>query len=94
MVTNSMRSGAIGIGRAFHFAGRIGARVHNTEAEAIAGESWGLEDSAYREYLVKLKHIPVAMLTETGKKMAAERCKFMDEFFRRLNAETGKKQGS
>jgi uncharacterized protein len=52
--------GAIGVGRAFHFAGRIGARLHNSEAEALGSEAYSREDSAYREYLVKLRHVPSA----------------------------------
>lgn len=80
--------GAVGIGRAFHFAGRIGARVHNTEEEALASEAYTREDSAYREYLVKLRHVAGRMLTGSGKRLAAQRSAFMEEFFRELKAET------
>jgi len=80
--------GAIGIGRAFHFAGRIGARVHNREGEALAGASYGVEDTAYREYLVKLRDIPGRLLTESGRRLAAEAAEFMERFFERLNQET------
>lgn len=79
--------GAIGIGRAFQFAGRIGARLHNTAAEAEGGDAYGKEDSAYREYLVKLRHVPGRMLTASGRRLAADRLHFMDEFFLRLNRE-------
>lgn len=79
--------GAIGIGRSFHFAGRIGARVHNREEEALAGASYSREDSAYREYLVKLRHVHEGMLTAEGRRMAAGRHAFMEEFFARLNLE-------
>ena len=81
--------GAVGIGRSFHFAGRIGARLHNTEQEALAGKEYGREDSAYREYLVKLRHVSGRMLTETGRVLAVERADFMHEFFRRMNRESG-----
>ena len=47
--------GAIGIGRSFHFAGRTGARVHNRADEALRSDSYSRDDSAYREYLVKLR---------------------------------------
>lgn len=80
--------GAIGIGRAFHFAGRIGSRVHNREDEALAGASYGVEDTAYREYLVKLRDIPGRLLTESGRRLAAEAAEFMERFFERLNQET------
>ena len=42
----------------------------------------------YREYLVKLRKLPEAMLTAPGKRMALERIDFMQEFFTRLNEET------
>lgn len=81
--------GAVGIGRAFHFAGRIGARLHNPASEAIAGEAYGREDSAYREYLVKLRNVPERMLTASGRNAATERAEFMHEFFRKLCRESG-----
>ncbi len=80
--------GAVGIGRAFHFAGRIGAKLHNTEAEALNSEEYSSEDSAYREYLVKLRHVPERMLTTTGRRLAEDRAAFMHEFFRRMNEES------
>ena len=79
--------GAIGVGRAFHFAGNIGARVHNTEEEALGSDAYGHEDSAYREYLVKLRHLHDAMLTAEGRRMGEERHRFMREFFERLGRE-------
>jgi len=79
--------GAVGIGRAFHFAGRIGARLHNTEAEALRAPAYSNEDSAYREYLVKLRHVPERMLTASGRRLAEERARFMHDFFIRLNDE-------
>ncbi|MBN2449519.1 MAG: HD domain-containing protein [Lentisphaeria bacterium] len=79
--------GAIGIGRAFHFAGRIGARVHNTAAEAEDSASYSRDDSAYREYLVKLRHVPDRMLTAEGRRMAAARHAFMVAFFEQINRE-------
>ena len=81
--------GAVGIGRSFHFAGRVGARLHNTEQEALSGKEYGREDSAYREYLVKLRYVPERMLTDTGRALARERAEFMHEFFRRMNRESG-----
>jgi len=81
--------GAVGIGRAFHFAGRIGARLHNTAAEAVGAPAYSVEDSAYREYLVKLRHVPERMLTPSGRRLAVDRARFMDEFFHRLNDEAG-----
>lgn len=79
--------GAIGIGRSFHFAGRVGARVHNRTEEALGGASYGREDSAYREYLVKLRHVSERMLTRAGRVLAKERHEFMVGYFDQLNKE-------
>ena len=79
--------GAIGLARAFHFAGKTGARVHNTPKEALAGNSYGREDSALREFLVKLQHLPDRLLTDAGRKIGAERLAFMRDFFDRLDRE-------
>jgi uncharacterized protein len=79
--------GAIGVGRAIHFSGRIGSRLHNTEKEALDSDAYSGEDSAYREYLVKLRHIPDRMFTETGRKLALKRAESMHLFFDTLNNE-------
>ena len=86
--------GAIGIGRAFLFAGREGARVHNSAREALHGRAYGPEDTAYREYLVKLRQLPEALRTEPGRELAARRAEFMRAFFDELNRETGLEQES
>lgn len=77
--------GAVGIGRAFHYAGKLGARLHNTAEEALNSSEYSREDTAYREYLVKLSKVPGRMTTESGKHHAQERAEFMREFFRRMN---------
>ena len=79
--------GAVGLGRAFLFAGHCGARLHNTEAEALASPAYSREDTAYREYLVKLRKLPGAMLTAPGRTEGARRLRFMRRFFDRLEAE-------
>lgn len=79
--------GAFGVARAFHFAGRIGACLHNTEREALASESYSSQDSAYREYLVKLRGLPDHLLTEPARRIASGRAAFMRAFFDRLNEE-------
>jgi uncharacterized protein len=81
--------GAIGIGRAFHFAGRLGARVHNSKHDALGSSSYSLEDSAYREYLVKLRHLQGKLLTHTGRKLGKSRHDYMEIFFETLIRETG-----
>lgn len=79
--------GATGIGRAFLFAGRLGARLHNRPEEALAGAVYGREDTAYREYLVKLRNLPEALQTEAGRRRAEALRGFMEEFFRQLDRE-------
>ena len=82
-------TGAFGVARAFHFAGRIGACLDNSASEALNSESYSRNDSAYREYLVKLRYLPDRMLTETGRARAADRGAFMKNFFDRLKEEAG-----
>ena len=81
--------GAVGLGRAFLFAGHCNARLHNTENEALSAPPYSREDTAYREYLVKLRFVPEKMFTAEGKKIAAEKLQFMQEFFSVLESEIG-----
>ena len=76
--------GAVGTGRAFYFAGRLGARLHNTREEALQAAEYSRGDTAYREYLVKLRHVPGRMLTRSGRELAQDRAVFMEEFFYRM----------
>jgi uncharacterized protein len=80
--------GAVGIGRAFLFAGEVGAQLHDPRADHDETEPYGRQDTAHREYMVKLRHVKDRLLTKTGKAMATARHRFMEEFFARLDAET------
>jgi uncharacterized protein len=79
--------GAVGIGRAFLFAGVVGARLHNPEADIHNTRAYSSEDTAYREFSVKLRNVKDRMLTETGRRMAQDRHHFMEVFFGRLTEE-------
>lgn len=79
--------GAIGIGRAFLFAGEIGARLHNTHDDVENTLSYSIDDTAYREFRVKMSKIKNRMLTPEGKRLAQERHAFMEIFFNRLDRE-------
>lgn len=80
--------GAVGIGRAFLFAGEVGATLHNKEqVDSGKTKPYTKEDTAYREFAVKLSKIRDKMLTTEGKRMAEERHRFMTEFFYRLDCE-------
>lgn len=79
--------GAIGIGRAFVFSGEVGAKVHVPNIDINKTRSYSKDDTAYREYLVKLRYIKDKLLTAEGKKIGKRRHDFMVEFFERLNQE-------
>lgn len=79
--------GAIGIGRAFLFAGQVGARLHNQGIDLKATASYTKEDTAYREFMVKLCKIRERMLTPLGQQLAEKRHQFMKVFFNRLELE-------
>jgi len=79
--------GAIGIGRAFLFAGGPGSKTLYTGREKKIAKkgfdrSYTKDDSATLEYEIKLKYIKDKILTKTGKKIAQQRHKFMENFFR------------
>jgi len=80
--------GAVGIGRAFLFAGEVGAMLHDPKIKVRDTKPYTKEDTAYREFLVKLTRIKVRMFTPEGKRIARERYDYMAGFFRRLNRET------
>lgn len=79
--------GAIGIGRAFLFAGQIGARLHDAEIDHSATHAYSREDTAYREFQVKMSRVRAQMLTEPGRRLAEQRHRFMEIFFDELNRE-------
>lgn len=79
--------GCVGIGRAFQFAGEIGARLDDPDVNPDDVEPYGSEDTARYEFLVKLTHVKGRMHTKTGERMAQGRDSFMREFFERLDDE-------
>ena len=80
--------GAVGIGRAFLFAGEVGARLHDQDIVVEKTRPYTRDDTAYREYLVKLRHLKDRLTTTEGKRIARERHAFMKAFFARLHKET------
>ncbi len=79
--------GAVGVARAYLFAGEIGARLHNPDVDVEQTESYSVDDTGYREFKVKLIGIRDRMLTPTGRRLAEERHAFMTAFFDRFLAE-------
>lgn len=80
--------GAVGIGRAFQFAGEVGARLHDKDVDIRKTRPYTADDTAYREYLVKLRLVRGRMTTREGRRLAAGRHRFMAAYFARLNKET------
>ncbi|HDI60327.1 MAG TPA: HD domain-containing protein [Desulfobacteraceae bacterium] len=76
--------GAVGVARAYLFAGEVGARLHCPEKPVAETAPYGPEDTGYREYIVKLQHIHRRMLTDEGRRLAEARHAFMTRFFRRF----------
>ena len=76
--------GAVGIGRAFQFAGEVGATLHDPSVDPLNSAPYTREDTAYREYCVKLSKIRDRMLTPEGRRLAGERHAFMERFFERF----------
>ncbi len=79
--------GAVGIGRAFLFAGETGAKLHNKDVDIRKTLPYTEDDTAWREFNVKLNKIKDKMLTCEGKRIALERHRVMVDFFERLNRE-------
>ncbi|MFC1867223.1 HD domain-containing protein [Thermodesulfobacteriota bacterium] len=76
--------GAIGIGRTFQFAGEVGAKLHNPYINPEDTKPYTEEDTAYREFRLKLSKIKDRMLTSAGYQIAIERHKYMEDFFKRF----------
>ncbi|HRX63885.1 MAG TPA: HD domain-containing protein [Candidatus Absconditabacterales bacterium] len=81
--------GAVGIGRAFMYANEVGAKLHNDKhVDLLKTEEYSIDDTAYREYIVKLSKIKDRMFTKTGKKLAEQRHHRMNKFFENIIEET------
>lgn len=76
--------GAVGIGRAFLFAGEVGATLHNPNIAPEDCKSYSKNDTCYREYRIKLIKVKDRILTKEGLRIALERHRFMESFFERF----------
>ena len=76
--------GAVGVARAYLFAGELGACLHNDRIAPQEAQSYSRNDTGYREYVVKLARIKDHMITPTGRQMAQARHQFMVSFFDRF----------
>ncbi len=84
--------GAVGIARAFAYGGAHGQRLW-AAPEAVDLARWEVEGDDPRthtpvhEFVVKLSRIPARLYTQEGRRMARERSRYMEAFFRRLEDE-------
>jgi uncharacterized protein len=76
--------GAVGVARAYLFAGELGACLHNPHMAPEQAEPYSRNDTGHREFSVKLSKIKDRMLTGEGRRMARERHAFMVAFFSRF----------
>jgi uncharacterized protein len=76
--------GAVGVARAYLFAGELGACLHNPDLPPEQAEPYSRNDTGHREFSVKLSKIKDRMLTAEGRRMARERHAFMATFFERF----------
>jgi uncharacterized protein len=79
--------GAVGVARAFLFAGEVGARLHAPEMRPEETQPYSQNDTGYREFRLKLSRVREHMLTAEGRRLADERHRFMADFFDRFLAE-------
>lgn len=79
--------GAVGVARAFLFAGEVGAQLHNPDVDIEKTRPYSRNDTGFREFKVKLIKIRERIQTQTGKEMADDRHLFMEDFFKRFQEE-------
>ena len=75
--------GAVGVARAFLFAGEVGARLHSDAENIEDTEPYSIDDTGYREFKVKLNKIKDRILTAEGRKLEG-RHMVMVEFFKQF----------
>jgi len=76
--------GAVGVARAYLFAGELGACLHNPNLAPEQARSYSRDDTGYREFVVKLSKIKERILTTEGRRIAEERHRYMTGFFERF----------
>lgn len=79
--------GAVGVARAFLFAGEVGARLHNPDMNVAEARPYSIDDTGYREFKVKLSKIKDRIMTPEGRKLAEARHEFLLKFFGRFLSE-------
>ena len=82
--------GAIGVGRAFAFAGSHDSRLWTESWRDVPAEDakpTGADYTPVHEYVYKLRRLLATLHTETAKELAERRHVFMEAFFKELDDE-------
>jgi uncharacterized protein len=81
--------GAIGVGRAFAYAGAHGSRLWNAPFDDILAQPLpgGAEYTPVHEYVFKLRRILATLHTPTAQTLGRRRHAFMESFFAQLEDE-------
>lgn len=83
--------GAIGIARAFAYGGTQGRPFHNPDSQAQMHESFeayaNAESTTINHFYEKLLLLKDLMNTDTGRKMAEHRHKFLEDYLKEFYAE-------
>ncbi len=82
--------GAIGVGRAFAFAGSHGSRLWTepwTDAPADDAQPAGADYTPVHEFVYKLQRLLPTLHTQTARRIGEKRHEFMVKFFNQLDAE-------
>ncbi len=77
--------GAIGVARAYAWAGKQGIKLYSDKD--YLGTGYELNHSPVTEFKYKLKEVKDKLFTETARRIAEKRHNFMEEFFIQLNSE-------
>ncbi len=79
--------GAVGVARAFAYAGVLGNPLWGDVPEGYSPEKQDKTHTPRHEFEIKLKHIKDRMYTASGKRIAETRHRFMVAFFEWMAAE-------
>lgn len=82
--------GAIGVARAFAFAGRTGERLWHTPAASISlseAKPTGADYTPVHEFVYKLQTLCATLYTPTARQIGAERHAYLVTFFQQLDRE-------
>ena len=78
--------GAVGIARCFTHGGKRGSPIHDPALPPGADET-SSGATQYNHFYKKLSDLPERMYTQTGRKIAANRWAYMEQFLERFDAE-------